>query len=69
MKNKDYAAYAPDKHGPAAEARKRERVAFIRGLMKKHGVTEAQVYPCSDNWPEPDGYRIGDGGRVISASR
>ena len=45
MKDKDYTTYAPDKHGPEAEARKAESAAFIKSLQLKHGVTDAQLYP------------------------
>ena len=44
MKNKDYKSYAPDKHGPQASARKRESREFILALMRKHGLTEAELY-------------------------
>lgn len=44
MKAKHYPHYAPDKHGPAAEKRKAESQAFIKRLMHKHGITEAELY-------------------------
>lgn len=51
MKDKDYSSYAPDKHGPAAEARKAESQAFIEKLRVKHGVSLEQLYPKSDRNP------------------
>ena len=47
MKDKDYAAYAPDKHGPEAEKRKAESAAFIESLRRKHGLTKAELYPVN----------------------
>lgn len=37
--------YAPDKHGPEAEARKAEATAFIEALRVKHGVPVSVLYP------------------------
>ena len=54
MRDKDYASYAPDKHGPEAERRKTESAAFIDALRHKHGLTVAELYPVV---PERNRYR------------
>ena len=46
MRDKDYAAYAPDKHGPEADARKAEAAAYIEQLRAKHGIPRSVLYPA-----------------------
>lgn len=45
MRDKDYAAYAPDKHTPAARRQRVESAAFIEALRVKHGVPVGVLYP------------------------
>lgn len=54
MRDKDYAAYAPDKHGPEARKRKAESAAFIECLRVKHGIPLAVLYP---EYPERNRFK------------